>query len=595
MIRDSTVRHSFDVHKVKEGLEAIGALMKNKLNNINLYPYREMEKSRELIEELSHNDPSHTAMMEFSIFLFQFYSQDIGEYDSDTVLQITCNNALKALTILPTELSIIPHGNETMEMFTYKTDETLIDASMDELYKRYKANPVIKLTNGSYLVPVLIDLYQAVYNRPFHLMISDDAYTTTAGTNRGISAEKIVYSLLSKVFGESNTFRSVNLIKGKNSLSDIDVLCVCGNYALVVQVKSKQLTMTARTGDNEKFAKDFKLAFQDAYDQGLVCRRALLAKDTVFIRKDDNKEIKIGNLKDAFILCVSTDNIAAISFLTAANIRRKQSDHYPIAVSVFELEIFTHYLNKPELFLYYMRQRTSIDDRLHAVNEICALAHHLIHKIWASSQYSKMIIDQTCASFVDKDYYAFKNSIPLENADDAFNTRWHNKDFDAVCDAIRSFRHSNSTDILFTLLDYSSGSIDSMMDKFALCRNQTEQDHKIRAATFYSKEDKTSGISYIVSILEDYDEAFDRLQMLCSLNQYKYKADRWIGLGCCIQSGKPVDYAVIYEEQWSFDPEMESIVSQLDKGTAKGKKRGRNDQCPCGSNKKYIKCCGKGR
>lgn len=108
-----------------------------------------------------------------------------------------------------------------------------------------------------------------------------------------------------------------------------------------------------------------------------------------------------------------------------------------------------------------------------------------------------------------------------------------------------------------------------------------EQDHKIRAATFYSKEDKTSGISYIVSILEDYDEAFDRLQMLCSLNQYKYKADRWIGLGCCIQSGKPVDYAVIYEEQWSFDPEMESIVSQLDKGTAKGKKRGRNDQCPC--------------
>ena len=173
-----------------------------------------MEKSRELIEELSHNDPSHTAMMEFSIFLFQFYSQDIGEYDSDTVLQITCNNALKALTILPTELSKIPHGNEIMEKFTYKTDETLIDASMDELYNRYKANPVIKLTKGSYLVPVLIDLYQAVYNRPFHLMISDDAYTTTACTNRGISAEKIVYSLLSKVFGESNTFRSVNLIKG---------------------------------------------------------------------------------------------------------------------------------------------------------------------------------------------------------------------------------------------------------------------------------------------------------------------------------------------------------------------------------------------
>lgn len=589
-------KYSYNMHEIKLGLEAIGALMKDRMSSVNLNFYRDMEKSPELLNELSEHDSSHTEMMEFALFLFQFLNQDISEYDPETSLTTVCCNAINALTITLDDLIELPHGREIIEMFTYQRDESGKEAGVEELYLNYKANPVIKLNNGSYFVPVLIDLYQAAYNRPFHLMMNDKEYADVAAKNRGLTAEKIVCSLLTKVFGVNNTYRSVNLLCGRNTVSEIDVLCVCGNYALVVQVKSKQLTMTAKTGDNERFAKDFKLAFQDAYDQGLKCRSALLNKDVNLIHSINGRAINIEHLKEAYILCVSTDNIAAISFLVSANISKTPPDQFPVALSVFELEIFTHYLHKPELFLYYMRQRTSIGNRLFAINEISCLAHHLIKKLWIPNKHAFIDIDQTCASYVDKDYYSFKYSIPLENAADAFNTRWQNKDFDAICDAVGSFYAPQRIDILFSLLDFNSRSIESMLEMFSTCRKKTLSDYQIHTVSVCpgKEDDKVVGISYIASSVDEYDRAFDRLQIMCMKNHYKYKTAKWIGLGCVVQSGKSVDYAVLNETPWSYDPDIEQALQAEKNYCSDGKtKIGRNELCICGSNRKFKKCCGK--
>jgi len=37
---------------------------------------------------------------------------------------------------------------------------------------------------------------------------------------------------------------------------------------------------------------------------------------------------------------------------------------------------------------------------------------------------------------------------------------------------------------------------------------------------------------------------------------------------------------------------VEAMRSELDPKKGNGKKVGRNDPCPCGSGKKYKKCCG---
>ena len=66
--------------------------------------------------------------------------------------------------------------------------------------------------------------------------------------NRGRASEDMAYEFLSKVFSNEKTYRSVKLKRGKDEITEIDVLCVLGNKALCVQVKSKGLTLASRKG-----------------------------------------------------------------------------------------------------------------------------------------------------------------------------------------------------------------------------------------------------------------------------------------------------------------------------------------------------------
>ena len=51
------------------------------------------------------------------------------------------------------------------------------------------------------------------------------------------------------------------------------------------------------------------------------------------------------------------------------------------------------------------------------------------------------------------------------------------------------------------------------------------------------------------------------------------------------------------KDPWRQDPQMERLVASRlvsDRaGTAGGEKIGRNQRCPCGSGKKFKRCCGR--
>ena len=107
--------------------------------------------------------------------------------------------------------------------------------------------------------------------------------------NRGIATEEIAYELLAQVFGESNVYRGVKIRKGKDDVTDIDVLAVEGSKAVIVQAKSKKLTEESRRGEGKKLKSDFQAAVQDAYNQALVSRKAVLeAGNTLLV---DGKRI----------------------------------------------------------------------------------------------------------------------------------------------------------------------------------------------------------------------------------------------------------------------------------------------------------------
>ena len=110
--------------------------------------------------------------------------------------------------------------------------------------------------------------------------------------HRGRFAEDVTASLLRKVFGAANVYTNVEVKQSKGrTVTDIDVLTIVGNKAIIAQVKSKRLTELAKLGYEDNLVADFKLAVQEAYDQGLLCRQAVIGRaNKLFV---DGKEIRL--------------------------------------------------------------------------------------------------------------------------------------------------------------------------------------------------------------------------------------------------------------------------------------------------------------
>ena len=105
------------------------------------------------------------------------------------------------------------------------------------------------------------------------------------------------------------------------------MLAIVGNKAVIAQVKSKRLTEVAKIGNETRLGADFKLAVQEAYDQALLCRRALLDRDSNLLV--GGKEIHLGeSIDDAYILCVTLDHYPAVMHQVDVYLAKKPDDRY---------------------------------------------------------------------------------------------------------------------------------------------------------------------------------------------------------------------------------------------------------------------------
>ncbi|WP_053069145.1 hypothetical protein [Francisella orientalis] len=107
-----------------------------------------------------------------------------------------------------------------------------------------------------------------MYESPFYWFNQDKEYLPIATKNRGLFTENISAEILAKIFGENNVYQNINIYNGKDK---VDVLVVFFNRAIVLQAKSKKLTLEARKGNDKLLADDFKKAIQDSYNQGYEC------------------------------------------------------------------------------------------------------------------------------------------------------------------------------------------------------------------------------------------------------------------------------------------------------------------------------------
>ena len=115
---------------------------------------------------------------------------------------------------------------------------------------------------------------EALYEALFYWMGIDMAYVSTATQNRGVFTEQFAVQRLLPVFGAENVLKKTEIFESKDTkLAEIDLLVRFGNRVLVLQTKSKRLTIQARR-ENDLQIKDYLKKFiQESSDQALRCAR----------------------------------------------------------------------------------------------------------------------------------------------------------------------------------------------------------------------------------------------------------------------------------------------------------------------------------
>ena len=522
-------------------------------------------------------------------------------------LQEESKAVVHAMTFGPNDLP--QTGRQSMEHFVREFSFTPgdINGNFNAIgdYNEVLSRPVMAIGGDQFCIPIYPNLPKAIYDNPYYWMVDDEQYRDTALENRGDATESITHDLLTPVFGSRWVFKGVKVAEGKADVTDIDVLAVSGNKAVIVQCKSKKLTIDARRGDGRALRVDFTRAVQDAYDQGITARRALL--DGSYRLKDaGGAAISLPHeLDEVYILCLTGDYYPAILTQARVYLKKQDTDPHPILLSIFDLDLVTHYLSDRYDLLYYLRQRSTHALHFMADSELSLIGFHLRHKLFPDESYTITGVDPGYGQLVDANFLASRGRWPHTEASDRLFHTWRNEAFDELVEDIKLAASEEPSQItpenlLFFLYDLAGKGADDLIRSVEESKRQTlidGQEHSVRVTLSRHKKGVTF-VSFPTPTNETQFQSMQRkLEVISFAHKHKSQADEWMILASF--AGSPVRFDIFgyIRDPWQKDPEFDRWVeANLGPGIPMhpdGRRPGRNQNCPCGSGHKFKKCHGR--
>lgn len=591
------------VKKIKELLheksKSVHLIDKDKLTEITTEVRKKLVKSNipsEQIEEQLRQEQIAVSFYQYKKLFPATEQMANANYDDWKTFY---NNLLELFIIRKSDFENSTYLESFFENFSFSPDANHKYEGPGH-YNILNAKPLIKLDLDRYLVPINYLVAEAVYEAPYYWMVEDNSYRNKLSKHRGDVGEEIAYDFLSKVFGKDQTFKSVLVSPKKGQpATDIDVLCVLGNKALCIQVKSKKMTLLAKRGDVNQLAKDFKGAIQDAYDQGATSRSNILTKNARFTY-DNGKSINLNNIDEVYVMGLTTENYPSLVHQVHSMLVKDDETPPPLFISIFDLELLVHYLPNPYDFLYYIRQRINLSDYFFADEELVYLGYHLKQKLWKIDGYDGSALDTSFGANIDRNYYPFKTGYSeyLQKSNDPLNSIWKDPKFDHLIDVLKKRNHPKTTSIIFSLLDWSSDARKDIIERMFKTKNNSRKTGEIKSIAVATPPD--FGLCYITTPSFTPSDLADKIEIYAQLKKYESKCNAWLGIGSFANSANLIDFLYYLDDPWVFDPDLDEACLDLRSSRKKSsiivptnrRKIGRNDPCPCHSGLKYKKCCG---
>lgn len=464
--------------------------------------------------------------------------------------------------------------------------------------------PFIKLGDKSYCFDYY-NFFDNIY-RIIQKSISrlKPEYTSIWSKKQQDASELLVEEIFRCLLPGANIHRE-NYYPRNKSLKDMaenDLMVIFDNIVIIIEVKAGSFTYTPPITDYQAHFTSFKSLIEKADFQ---CIRTLdYLKNAEFPKfysrsKNEKYSINMESIKDIFTISVTVDNFnefeakaEKLSFINMAS--------GSIAISIDDLRIYSHYFDNPLKFIHFLKERrAATKSKLLAFNdELDHLGMYLKHNMY--SMYFGEHKNSTLNAYgyrEDLDYYfgtlhhkGLAFSKPQQDIPLAINS---------ILDLLRFKQEDNKTVLSNFLLDLSfearkqfSDSIEQMLQR------QKEIGRMITMVTY--GESNYSMYVYQPDI-ELIPENVKLDYIFSSILMHKEKKRMVIDLYFDSQN---ILQDVIYESYKFSDIPKEDYMRLKEKSIVFAKSRadsikrkmgikkiGRNSPCPCGSGKKYKKCC----
>lgn len=462
------------------------------------------------------------------------------------------------------------------------------------------ALPLIRISETELALFNIYSFVEAIYESPFYWMNADKSYATTAMEHRGKFTEEFSAACLGRVFGKENVFANVDIFDKKEKVGEIDVLVVFGNRALVLQAKSKRLTLESRRGNDLQIKDDFKKSIQDSYDQAFKCAQ-MLADGRYVLRDSEARDISIGHpIKETYLACVVSDHYPALSFQARQFLRTQTATGVspPFVLDVFTLDAMTEMLQSPLHFLSYVDRRTKYSDRVIASHELTVLSYHLKQNLWVSEEHQMMMLHDDISTDLDLAMAARRDGIAAKRTPDGILTRLPATTLGGFIRDIEARPDPGTIDLGFLLLTLNEDTVVEGSNGIDELIKRARADGRSHNMTLGFRKD---GTGLTVHCNQDSaDVAGPALQRYCHARKYKERAQTWFGV-CVNPIDKSLRFGLNLDYAWERSAEMDALTKDMAQPSnlpdalratdPTGQKVRSNDPCPCGSGKKYKRCC----
>ena len=421
-----------------------------------------------------------------------------------------------------------------IEAFTLPHDQNNAEFSSATGSNAAYKYPIIRRNEDEIIVFTHYWLTQAFYESPYYWLIEDGTYCQTAASNRGRATESISADLLERVFLKNNVFRNVKILERTgNTLGEIDVLVVYANYVLILQAKSKRLTLKARDGHVPELKEDFKKAVRAAADQAFLCAEQINSPEAKFCSSDGRLIPEIGPDSTIFTLTTLLDNYPALLHQTFFLLEQYSTNRIasPFVTDVFALDTMTKMLDSPLKFLHYLSRRTRKPKFLLASNEHELIGTYLQNGLVFEEDVDIVWVEENISEDIDIAMEVMHNSaegfgLP-ENIFDKFSGTHLGNFIDELENNPSYLTMSLGIEILDAIVQ-DFGLINDFNRKINVAMDRVTRGEPFVNFSFALRNSST-GVTIMCAPVVSESYA-DKLRGICNRRKFQSKLPNWFGI-----------------------------------------------------------------